>query len=266
MKLLLLLPSLLFIKSYCQTWQAEFDKVVEAELGGGPYIVQKGEKWGAVSSAGEIILPLDYDEVHPCINRWDGHHEFAEGFNRFGYAVLRKGHHWGMIDSTGKIILPFEYQNIGTQFGYWLMDKGLIGIEKHHQWGLADSLGNVVIEPVYKCLGDDDCIPYFDHGWMAFISTYKKSPGYLNANGEEIIPQGKYVDVAIQKQGYLIVMNKKEKFGVVNPDGEVIIEPKYFEVKPDIDRNGHIRYFEAYDEEGQNYIDFDLKGNIINDL
>ena len=244
-----------------QDWASKYDKVIEADYEGGAYVVEKNGKFGACTYHGVEILPVEYDEVMPCINRWDGHHEFSNGFNENGLAVFRKGHKWGMIDTTGAIIIPFEYDRIGSPHGYWLIDRGLIGVQKGKKWGMVDSTGALHIDIKYKCLGFDDCTPYFDEGWMAFSNNEKKSNGFIDHEGHETIWQNEYFEVEILKGGYMLVWNGA--WGVVNNKGEMIVPNIYSEIKPDVEDDGTVNYFEAYDESTETYIDFDLTGKEI---
>lgn len=59
-----------------------------------PAAVKRDGKWGFVNSAGEIVIPCEYDE--------------AKSFS-YGLAAVRDGDKWGFINRNGEFVIPAEY-------------------------------------------------------------------------------------------------------------------------------------------------------------
>ena len=67
--------------------------------------------------------------------------------------------------------------------------------DKNNNWGFKDSTGNVVIKPIY------DDVLNFSEGFALVKLNYKW--GYINKEGKEIIPLGKYDDIKNLSDGFI---------------------------------------------------------------
>jgi hypothetical protein len=201
-------------------------------------------KFGFVDDEGGIIIPIEFDEVLTYSHGRNGNEESYDYATPYGI-VLRKGDKWGYLTLKGDTILPFEYDQIGTEHGFWLIDEGLLAVKKNDKWGMVNEKGELVIDFKYDCLGLDDCVAYFDHGLLGFYDK-KWKVGYLDTKGKVIIKPGSFTEPIHLGEGYFQVF-KKDRYGVINPEGKVIVPAKYDTVEPDEDDDGNIICFYAED-------------------
>ncbi len=139
----------------------------------------------------------------------------AKNFSE-GLAAVKKDGKWGFIDKTGKVVIGFQYEDVDT-FGF---SKGLAGVEKNGMWGFIDKTGSFVIEPQYNGeiiipFGDDDRagIIISDTSWRAIDRTGK------------ILSTDQMVSFSLTEG--LKGFNKDGKFGYVDKDNKIVINPTY---------------------------------------
>jgi len=96
--------------------------------------------YGFLNKAGELIVPLIYDEVR----------SFSEGL-----AAVRQGNRWGFIDKTGAVVVPIIY------YEAWSFSDGLARVrlgdwwdESGIRWGFIDQTGGVVVPITYNDVTD----------------------------------------------------------------------------------------------------------------
>ena len=66
------------------------------------FIVKQNGKWGAVNSAGKVIVPIVLEALDADRNR----------FEQFQQVMIKKEGKWGITDKFGSIIVPVEYEAI----------------------------------------------------------------------------------------------------------------------------------------------------------
>lgn len=122
--------------------------------------VRNNGKAGIINQKGEIVIPLEYDNVLDNKN------------NQF---TAQRDNKWGIIDTENNIIIPFEYKRVGSfENGLALIiDQGTGYVNTHNE---------VVIEPHYSfnLLGDF-------HNELALVKKDNKY-GYINKSDQIIIP------------------------------------------------------------------------------
>jgi hypothetical protein len=77
------------------------------------FIVKKNNQFGVLNHKGEVVIPLEYDEL----------------FSANGYYTVRKGGKYGLLDMQGKLVLPAEFERVEF-YGQaiYVTQNGLIGI------------------------------------------------------------------------------------------------------------------------------------------
>ncbi|MCW3170214.1 WG repeat-containing protein [Chryseobacterium sp. 09-1422] len=95
--------------------------------------------------------------------------------------------------------------------------------EENELWGLKDEKGNVLIQPIY-----DEFYAYDYYSDLAVVVKNEKY-GYVDKRGEEIIPLifDDAYDFEISKTA---IVKTGEKFGLINLQGKVVLEPLYEEM------------------------------------
>lgn len=133
---------------------------------GGYSVVELNEKMGIIDKAGNVVVPIKYENAHS---------EVSPG----GIAMMRLNGKSGLIDLNGKILLPFIYANI------YLDKKGstdLIAVRSAEtgKWGYVNKNNNTVIPFKYQREG------YFVDGF-AEVTINNKS-GVIDKSGKTVIP------------------------------------------------------------------------------
>lgn len=100
-------------------------------------ICQHG-KCGYVNSAGEIAIPLRFDDAGI----------FSEGLAR-----VKIGIKWGFINPSGKVVIQPKYD------GAWIFSEGLARVEIGGKWGYINRNGKMSISRVLTTPGA------FPKGW-----------------------------------------------------------------------------------------------------
>ena len=192
--------------------------------------VCKDGKYGYIDLEGETAIPFDYDRATP----------FVEGLAYFSI-----GDTYGFMDQTGTPVFQFECDSISS------FQEGLAYFSKDGQYGYVDQNGQMVIKPVFDDAG------YFQEG----LAKVRKDGrcGVINRDGDFIIAaeydsiniedwfiitqsDGKYTcfdrtGKSLLEQsdgiGYITTREnyacfwKDEKQGLIDEQGNVLIEPMY---------------------------------------
>jgi hypothetical protein len=197
---------------------------------------RKDGKCGFVNINGEVVIPLEYDDV-----QW---------FNN-GLAPVKKDGKWGVINTNGDTVIPFEYESISSfyddttfanqdgkmgiinknneiviPFEYdwisWTRNPDLAVARKDGKQGIINSNGDVIIPIEYTN------VEYAGEGLIAVqtgdFNTGKW--GYLNLNNEVVLP------IEYDRTGWMffdgLAFVQKDNFqGFVNTNGEIVIPLEY---------------------------------------
>jgi hypothetical protein len=185
------------------------------------------------------------------IPQFEGAEEFLDGIARVQPTQRMK---YAFINKTGKIILS-GYNFLISQYS-----EGLINCPSSGKWGFIDPSGvfkikpqylrarpfyegkaavsikeNKSSEPIYGFinLAGEEIIPcsfegtdiHFSEGYCV---VWKKRFGYIDTNGNLIIPYSFYFASHFSDGFAQVQVNKNGRYGYINKSGETIIKPKYF--------------------------------------
>lgn len=161
-------------------------------------IIRRGEKVGVIDPKGNIVVPVEYDEIKPF---------------KSGFAKARKGEKWGFIDDSGNKVVNFEYDDLGSY-------------KNGYTWGFKDDEGQwgVITNNSFKVLKDVEKIWDFNDKGITYAKQ-GRSIGFINKNGEWIV-EPEYKEVRPFKSGLAPVYYKRD-WGYINLNGEMVIEAKY---------------------------------------
>ena len=203
------------------------------------------EKYGLLSLDGEKLTNPIYDSIISMPNKP-------------GDLLVEKDGKFGVLNSLGKEIIPVDYTNIrGDDYvspkdgykktGYILSNKTDEGV----LYGYADYDGEIVIpakyEKVGRCLDyelDDVYIVYMDRG---------RSGIYRN---DKVMIKPEYQEIHFYAPSHVFIVNKNGKFGLINKDGKMVLEPEYLNYSI----AGNYIYVAT---ESMSSL-FDIHGNLIN--
>lgn len=177
--------------------------------------IKEGDKYGYVDYAGNIVLPIIYDQVTE--------------FGNNGLALISKDGWTYVIDTKGEIKSQCEKY----YYGIWQFDTcGLAVVrDSEEKYGAINEYGEEVIPCEYKIepqgLIDNDCVFFFDENGMAIIRENSKY-GVINQHNIEVV-HPYYDDIEICDNG-LIIVEEEEKYGVLDLNGNIVLPIEYDDV------------------------------------
>ena len=236
----------------------------------GHSIVKRGKKNGVINEHQDIIIPLEYDFVKYV--------KYAKNF------IVCKAGKWGIVNWKNNIILPLEYDGITeTKYGKYIVKKGMF-------YGVANSFGNTILSPKfialnqinrktyiglteksrkYHIIGSDndfteaklDLSDKYDRvlSFCPHMSIVKKGEDdfllNLTSYDMKLIGSG-YKVVSDFTNQMAVIQDRNGREGVINEEGDVIIEPKYQMLS--LEEDDLILF-----KEGKNYGYMDRMENIV---
>ncbi|HET8667395.1 MAG TPA: WG repeat-containing protein [Terriglobales bacterium] len=149
--------------------------------------------------------------------------EYADDFHD-GLALVKEGGRYGFIDRAGKFVIAPGF-DAASFFG-----DGLAPVKIGGQWGYIDRSGKVVIEARYESAGAfaEGVAPVALAGKYAFVDQTGKMvvPAKFNGGAFGRVHEG----LALVQGGLLQIGQSAvatNKYGFVNHDGNVVIEPQF---------------------------------------
>lgn len=199
---------------------------------------KKDDKYGLIDYSGDIILEANYEEISGLAYKPE----------EIKVKVQNK---YGVINNKGKEIIKPEFDYIeGDKYYNEEVSSGyIVGIkdENGYKYGYLSENGKQIldikynnIERVLDIKSDDVYLIAYDNGKGAIIKNKKKLTNY------------EYTKIEKVESEDLFWIEKNEKYGFLNLDGESILAPEYEEAYVE-----GVNIFAKKD--GQDYI-FDLKG------
>ena len=131
-------------------------------------LVQKDGKWGAVDTAGRLVIDYRFDHVSTSRFVVPYTHDFDCGF-REGLAIVEKDGFWGAVDKKGNTVIPFEYEIIGD------FCDGFSIAQKNNRTVYLDILGNEYAWPEYKTLRDSHLRVAWRNGKAGYLNVYAET-------------------------------------------------------------------------------------------
>lgn len=234
------------------------------------FIVSKNGKYGLINKKNDIILDFLYNDIIE---------------HSTNYFFLNKGSTWTLVNINTNQQIQFNNEKFP---GY----NNTFKKKKEELWGVIDKEGNWIVEPIYEQVDD------FNEGYVAL--KLDGLWGYADSNGEIIIPhmfkeadpfykgtarviyKGKnwyidedgnfvkecledYTNRQLRYSEGLATFECNDKWGYLNEEKEVVIEPKYDYVESfseglavaivEINKN-------SYD---QKYVYINTQGNLVID-
>lgn len=210
------------------------------------------KKWGFLNHKGEVIVPIVYDDAIEfyegksnvrksdslfCIDkmgqRTTGCNEtYAKwniteggGYSQYikGRRIVTRSYQKGVINDAGELVCPIIYNHLvgiesNTSEYRWskFYYKAAIGT----RWGIIDKNGNAMVPFIYDQIDD------FKGGMELFTVKRNNLYGLINNQFKVVIPcEYEGIDFITCKDKYWFL--EKGKWGLMNKDLKVIIEPMY---------------------------------------
>ena len=168
----------------------EYDEI--SVLNKNLYLVKNNNKYGILDKDGKIKVDVNYDEIKTLDSE-------------IGLYIAKYNNKYGVINENNQQVIYCEYDKIGIDARSYKNDNienenlllnNLIPVQRNNKWGLFDIKGKEVL----KC-------EYDGFGCIAAGSVDKI------ANNAIIIPECE-----------CIVVEKDKKYGIINKNGNLLIE------------------------------------------
>jgi hypothetical protein len=174
----------------------EFTKASEFQPCGNAIVI-KNDKWGIINKSGIEVASCKYDIIE----------NYIFGLARVGYKKNDTTY------STKSIII--DGQN------YLTTDSTKTYITKGYRFGYIDSKGIEVIPLIY------DKLLFLNNSIFACENNYRI--GVIDRNNKFVQP-AVYSDAQVLKSGFILIADQNRKFGLLNQDGNIIVECKYDQI------------------------------------
>ncbi|MTI21785.1 WG repeat-containing protein [Fulvivirga sp. RKSG066] len=163
--------------------------------------------WGLVSIDNQIVAKASYDQLYPAGQQLLVGAKPSPGTNRVG-----------LLNTRGQVVIPFNYTEVSVTGMRVIVVKKNI---KDYTYGLLDFKGNVIIPIEYKQIAT--------LGGLRFtVKNFNDKTAIYSDDGRQIVDFE--LDSVSQFNGDYAIIYEGFKRGLVNKNGEVLIEPEYQEV------------------------------------
>ncbi|MCX6351174.1 MAG: WG repeat-containing protein, partial [Bacteroidetes bacterium] len=136
-------------------------------------------------------------------------------------ARVKKGGKYGFVNMSGTVVIPITYTEAGD-FG-----EGLAAVKVGEVWGAVDKSNKIVIKPQFA----DQF--RFKKGMATVSKPNKPGTDVIDKTGRTIFHTDyNFVFFNSFIDGVEPVSNDKEKFGLINKLGKLVLDCKYEDIKP----------------------------------
>lgn len=176
---------------------------------------------GVITTTGRIVFDLKYRSVTRLPNRYSKNPLHGKYLLEISEDNRR---HYAVYSAAGDSLIPFKkYNRIYYYDGNYIKVHGVKesnGIHRNFE-GLCDTLGNEILSLQFEKIQDiqETGIVVLNNGRVGFVSP----------QGRVLLPC-EYHSVNLLSNGYA-VFEKWEKFGLVDSEGEIKIQPKYSKIE-----------------------------------
>ena len=181
--------------------------VKDQETDPGYLLVSTSDKWGVADMTGKIIIPPQYDDVHPFTH---------------GVALVKKNGKHAVIDTKGKIRTKFIYDDLDSYIAgaHHLKRYGIILFYRDRLVGIMDTSGKEITSP-YENISpaDDNFYRVIKNKKVGVIDSKGKVILKPEYNGIKTQPIRFSFDDVIFKNGFCIAM-KGDRIVYVDKKGK----------------------------------------------
>ncbi|PZT48326.1 hypothetical protein B6S12_04510 [Helicobacter valdiviensis] len=192
--------------------------------------VKKDDKWGFVDEWGDIVIDFRFESVG----------DFNDGL-----APVKQDGLFGFINKKGEFIIKPQFK------GASIFHNSYALASKNKKWGIIDKKGNFIIQPIYNDIN------FFGD---FFKVTLNEKISFIDASGkilmENIDKVNEYYDSVIKYSDNIFSIKVNKKWGLINQNLEVLLEPKFDEF--DRIANGNLIKLQIDDKFGVANADFQI--------
>jgi len=213
-------------------------------------VFEKGSKKGLKDQTGEILIPAEYEEI---------------GWSRGSFEVIKnvigykKNNQWGLISIENEVVTDPKFTQLYNG-GQQLLITGIPNqATGSDRLGVIDTKGNEIIESKYTIIKINGLratvakkiSATYNYGLVDFkgkliiplkyrnilylgslryaVVEHSGSASIYNADGVKML-DSKIDSISSFKENYALVYDGF-KVGLINKDGEVLLEPKYADIR-----------------------------------
>lgn len=171
------------------------------------YQISKNNKWGFINTKGEIVIEPTY--------------EFENDFSN-EFALVANEEFVGYINKKGETVIDFIYDD-GSNFV-----EGVASVIKGDSVALINKLGDKVLDFNFSEIS----VP--KNGVILAKKTINNKYVYLDVMGKELF-ESKEFDYAETFTDSLAIVGIGEEFGIINHNGEILLDLEYKKITRDVD-------------------------------
>lgn len=201
------------------------------------------DKWQFINEQGTVILPAQFDDVHPdylcetvaadyieairglepVVMAKNGSTILQEDYQQLedlGYGLLRirQNNQWGLLTKSGRQLLPAAYENIS------LLGDNLLRVKEYGRQGILTMNGQWLAEPTYDSLARlGDFILLFRNNQIAVSSTGALITSLQN--NQPLSHAFNYRQATLADTAHLLVHTTNGEQAVLNQQLETVIPP-----------------------------------------
>lgn len=239
--------------------------------------IQKNNLVGLLNKKGEVVIPAQYEDVEVVAANYFAllkngvwllqntqqktilkNYDDVLIWNDYGIAFARNGK-WGMINFSGRSLISPEYEGLQPQNDFIITQKG-------DRFGLHLRNGKKVLSPVAAELQavDEHVFLYQqsglwggvnDLGEQLFPAEYESyqlieeqsiqlrqgANTMLFATDENTLIKGYFYQQFLPFSDDYLLVQQKQKFGLIDRRGKIVIQPAFDEIRPFTDDYFRVR-------------------------
>jgi hypothetical protein len=203
------------------TEQPQYNQITD--LPKGYFLVQKNLRWGLVNQKGQVILPLEFDDVKPSVSNQ--------------YLCFKKDNEWKIYDLSGKLYLNKTFLEVNPDM---LVSKNGIWARNAEGWQVYQRNGKAILPFSLPKIAESNSTGFYikkdgKYGIVGFDGSIIKPfewdtlTGFWGRKGDQITffdpsnkprftVQGQALEELYEPDGYAIQRDKKWYF--IKTDGK----------------------------------------------
>ena len=171
--------------------------------------VSKNGKYGIINYEGQEVLPCEYEEITAL-----------KGVK--ANFIVKKDSNVGLVNEVGQTIVNTEYKDVVALKDEYKSEYIIVNAE--NKYGLISTSGATLIESKY------DEVKYIGSSHLFAVKEADEWKLFDTEANKVVIEEG-YKNIVEAKSENIVVVDKDGKYGVLNKDYSVKIEPQYEDLK-----------------------------------
>lgn len=228
--------------------KGDYDEVRTFSEGLAP--IKKNGKWGFINNKGDIIIPIQYDEI--------------DCFRSNGLCAVTKNGKSGFINKQGAEIIPIIYDQTYQE----MKDKNVI-VKENGKWAVFDNNGKQISDFLYESLKrayitdfskdvfTRDESTFFENG--AALAEIDGKYEFIDLKAQPAFPNNKFDSASVFDTFKNAIVKRNGKYGIIKTDGTFKVPLEYDFINYFDDNHAFSEYYNARRGEIYSIFNRDLK-------